>query len=35
MNGSIFLKNEEIKENFHAKDILEAKEKLASMKLPP
>ena len=29
-----FLKNEEIKENFHAKGLLEAKEKLDSFKLP-
>ena len=29
-----FLKNEEIKNNFHAKGLLEAKEKLDSLKLP-
>ena len=29
-----FLKNEEIKDNFHAKGLLEAKEKLDSLKLP-
>lgn len=30
-----FLKNEEIKDEFHAKGLLEAKEKLDVMKLPP
>jgi predicted transposase/invertase (TIGR01784 family) len=30
-----FLKNEEIKDSFHAKGLLEAKEKLDSLKLPP
>ena len=30
-----FLKNEEIKENFHAKGLLEAKEKLDILKLSP
>jgi predicted transposase/invertase (TIGR01784 family) len=29
-----FLKNEEIKDDFHAKGLLEAKEKLDSLKLP-
>ncbi|MEA2097024.1 MAG: PD-(D/E)XK nuclease family transposase, partial [Candidatus Cloacimonadota bacterium] len=29
-----FLKNEEIKDNFHAKGLLEAKEKLDALKLP-